>query len=66
MTLATDLACDLGHEFPRSNLEITFFEISDFRILEFNKGHLFGWLDILLTICDLRFAFITYRRAVQV
>ena len=22
MTLATDLACDLGHQFPRSNLEI--------------------------------------------
>ena len=55
MTLATDLACYLGHDFP-STKYLTWSQ----------EGEFLGWIDILLIISDLRFAFVICCSAVQV
>ena len=53
MTLATDLASDLGHELPMSNLEIAMSTKNLTWSQKIKTGELFGWFDILLIISDL-------------
>ena len=52
MTLATDLACDLDHEFPRSNLEIAISTkyLTWLRKNNIKEGEFFGWFATLLMI----------------